>query len=429
MATLYGPTIVKDGLVLYYDPASSKSYISGSTTMYDLSLTGNTASLVGGVVYTGSSQGIFNFDGVDDYITFTRPSSSIVTSGSLSVCMFAKWDTVGTSSSTITTLMDNSHSAAPVQGFVLQNRPDLNQRLTFSVRPDQNGATSSFVVGHNTWYHIAGTHDGTVSRLYINGVLDGFATQSGGVATVQPIIDIGRWQGSGGSRYFTGSIGQTLVYNRALSLSEVRQNYDSIKGRYSGFYLNMRESFSPATQSWVLGPTFTISDRLYASTSSNDSGQSYFNLRAPTDTVWTYCIFNIGGAGGSGTPTNVVSVTDSSGNVIGSIGYKRLGGRTFHMSNGVDTIQLNVISTHPLENADWYLWMSCERDRIRTWVSRSNARPVEPVFVNQLFTGGELPRVRNQKITRFYVQASGSPQQSWDNIIVRTDPSIGDAPF
>lgn len=423
-----GPTIVRDGLVLYYDPASPKSYVSGSTTIYDLSPTGTTASLINGVGYASSSQGIFNFDGVNDYISLSRPSS-IVTSGSLSVSMFAKWDTVGTSSATITTLMDNSHSAAPVQGFVLQNRPDLNQRLTFSARPDQNGATSSFVVGHNTWYHITGTHDGTVSRLYINGVLDGFVSQSGGVATVQPTIDIGRWQGSGGSRYFTGSVGQVLIYTRSLSLPEVQQNYNAAKGRYSGFYLNMRESFSPATQSWVLGPTYTISDRLYSATASNDSNESYFNLRAPMDTAWVYCIFNNGTGAGSGAPTEVVSLRDSSGTVIAAIGYKRLNGRTFHVMNGVAEITITVINTSPLENADWYVWLHCDRDRIRGWASRTNARPSEPVYVNQSFTGGELPRVRNQKITRFYTKPHNVQQCSWDNIIVRSEPSIGDAPF
>lgn len=427
-----GPKIVTDGLVLCYDPANLKSYTSGSNTLFDLSATGNTASLNGGVSFTGSLRGIrgaLNFDGINDYLSFARPSS-IVTSGALSVSILAKWETSGSNTSSIDTLVDNNHvSSSTFQGFVLQDRPDLNQRLSFSVRPDSPGATSSFIVGHDSWYNITGTHDGTISRLYINGVLDGFATQSNGISTVQPDINIGRWQGNGGSRYFTGSVGHFLVYNRALSASEVRQNYDATRTRYPEVFLQQRDSFSPATQSWVLGPTFTITDRLYASTSSSDTGESYFNLKAPLNTAWMYCIFNIGGAGGSSAPTDVASLRDSSGNVIASIGYKRLNGRTFHMSNGVDTIQLNVISAQPLENVDWYLWLHCDKYTIRGWISRSNARPTEPIFVNQLFAGGELPRVRTQKISRFYVKASNSPQQSWDNIIVRTGPPIGDAPF
>jgi hypothetical protein len=230
MSVQGGPDIVENGLILCYDPTNIESYVSGSTTMYDLSTTGNTASLVGGVEYTGSFKGVFNFDGMNDYINIARPAS-ISTSGSFSICMFAKWKTAGTTTSSIQTLLDNNHNSSPVQGFVIQDRPELSKKLSFSVRPDQLGAVSSFYVGNNNWYHITGTHDGTVSRLYINGVLDGFASQSGGISTVQPDINIGRWQNAG-SRYFTGSIGQVLVYNRALSLAEVQQNYNTIKFRY-----------------------------------------------------------------------------------------------------------------------------------------------------------------------------------------------------
>ncbi len=226
-----GPDIVENGLILCYDPANIESYVSGSTTMYDLGSTGNTASLVGGVEYTGSFKGIFNFDGMNDYINIARPAS-ISTSGSFSVCMFAKWRTLGTTTSSIQTLLDNNHNSSPVQGFVIQDRPELSKKLSFSVRPDQVGATSSFYVGNNNWYHIAGTHDGTVTRLYINGILDGVVSQSGGISTVQPNITLGRWQGSNGSRHLRGNIGQTLIYNRSLSLLEVQQNYNAVKGRY-----------------------------------------------------------------------------------------------------------------------------------------------------------------------------------------------------
>lgn len=298
-----GPTIVRDGLVLYYDPASPKSYVSGSTTIYDLSLTGNTASLVGGVVYTGSSQGIFNFDGVNDYISFARPSS-IVTSGSLTVCMYAKWDTVGTTTSTIKVLMDNNHSDSPRQGFVIQDRPDLNKRLSFGVKQEANPnytlyATSSFIVGDDNWYNIAATHDGTVSRLYINGVLDGFLTESNGISTVQPNIDIGRWQNAAtGSRFLTGSIGQVLMYNRALSASEIKQNYDATKGRYPSVnpYI-LSEDFEAASfPTWTLNSWVIDSrDQLFGAKSLRVSSTNNFSFVdfAPQDEVWVFYAYRL----------------------------------------------------------------------------------------------------------------------------------------
>jgi hypothetical protein len=293
-----GPTIVRDGLVLYYDPASPKSYVSGSTTIYDLSPTGTTASLVNGVGYATSSQGVFNFDGVNDYISFARPSS-IVTSGSLSICMYAKWD-LPTGSLPIMVLMENSHSASPVQGFVLQDRPDINKRLSFSVRPTASlGATSSFRVSTDNWYNITATHDGTVSRLYINGVLDGFLTESNGISTVQPTINIGRWQNAAtGSRFFTGSIGQVLMYNRALSATEVKQNYDATKGRYPGvnpYIINEDFEGSSFTDWNLVNMTVDGSSPLIGMKSLRQT--TYLNRISrsfdPQDEVWMFYVYRL----------------------------------------------------------------------------------------------------------------------------------------
>ena len=37
MAFHYSPNIVTDGLILCYDPANTKSFVSGSTSIFDLS--------------------------------------------------------------------------------------------------------------------------------------------------------------------------------------------------------------------------------------------------------------------------------------------------------------------------------------------------------------------------------------------------------
>jgi len=59
MATHYKPHIVTDGLVLYLDAANSKSYVSGSTTWYDLTNNNNNAIFQDNVVFDGNSI-IFN---------------------------------------------------------------------------------------------------------------------------------------------------------------------------------------------------------------------------------------------------------------------------------------------------------------------------------------------------------------------------------
>ena len=40
------------------------------------------------------------------------------------------------------------------------------------------------------------------------------------------------FQNFSSGRYFNGQIGPILIYNRALSASEVLQNYNRLKGRF-----------------------------------------------------------------------------------------------------------------------------------------------------------------------------------------------------
>jgi hypothetical protein len=229
MSKIVGPNLSLSGLVLWLDAANPRSYTSGSTSWYDMSGNGNTGTLVSGSGYSSSNNGSIVFDGVNDYVILTRPSQ-IVTSGSISISLWAKWTTVGTTISTIQALVDNNHNATPRQGFFIQDRPDLNKVLTFGVYPSAAGASSSFQVGDGTWKHITGTHSAGTSSLYINGRLDGFLIEPN-MVTVQPFISLGYWQ-NGPGRYLTGSIASLQIYNRSLSADEVLQNYNALKSRF-----------------------------------------------------------------------------------------------------------------------------------------------------------------------------------------------------
>jgi hypothetical protein len=59
-----GVNIVKDGLILYLDASNPKSYVSGSTTWYDLSKNQNNYTLVNNPTF--SNNGIV-FDGINQY--------------------------------------------------------------------------------------------------------------------------------------------------------------------------------------------------------------------------------------------------------------------------------------------------------------------------------------------------------------------------
>jgi hypothetical protein len=93
--------------------------------------------------------------------------------------------------------------------------------------------TSTFSLSANTLYNIIGTYEGTVARLYINGTLNNFISSSIIVGT--PASDA-RWIIGAGelntTRWFNGSVYNTVVYNRALSASEVSSNYAIEQAKY-----------------------------------------------------------------------------------------------------------------------------------------------------------------------------------------------------
>jgi hypothetical protein len=232
MATNYNyfGNLVTSGLVLDLDAAKLASYPGSGTTWYDISGNNYSGSLTNGPTFSGiGKQAAIVFDGTNDYVNISRPPQ-IVTSGSLTISLWTKWTTIGTTTSTIQTLVDNNHSSSPLQGFVIQDRPDLSKKLTFSVSPNGNGVTSSFQVGNGSWCHIAGTYENGISKLYINGSLDGSFNEPN-MATVQPNVSLGRWE-YGGGRQLSGSIANVQLYNRALSAAEVLQNFNALRGRY-----------------------------------------------------------------------------------------------------------------------------------------------------------------------------------------------------
>jgi hypothetical protein len=66
-------------------------------------------------------------------------------------------------------------------------------------------------------------------RIYINGNLESTNARTGTITAGAK--NIGSSSG-GGSEYFNGTISDVKFYNRALSATEVQQNFNALRGRY-----------------------------------------------------------------------------------------------------------------------------------------------------------------------------------------------------
>jgi hypothetical protein len=75
------------------------------------------------------------------------------------------------------------------------------------------------------WSHLATSYDGATVRLYLNGALIGSKAVTGGIAGGTGPLRIG---GNGiWGEYFHGSIDEVRVYNRALTVDEIRADMNT----------------------------------------------------------------------------------------------------------------------------------------------------------------------------------------------------------
>jgi hypothetical protein len=82
------------------------------------------------------------------------------------------------------------------------------------------------VAAMGTWTHVAGTYDGAVARLYVNGVEAANAALTGGFpADTTPVILGGNGNDGSGvpTELFPGRIDELMLYARALTAAEIAQ--------------------------------------------------------------------------------------------------------------------------------------------------------------------------------------------------------------
>ena len=88
----------------------------------------------------------------------------------------------------------------------------------------------------NTWYQFTLIQDGTTCndiKLYINTIQQTKTNSNTGTINTTPdFFSFARRDPQDGAQYFNGEISNIQIYNRALSASEVLQNYNALKDRF-----------------------------------------------------------------------------------------------------------------------------------------------------------------------------------------------------
>lgn len=219
-----GPKIVTNGLVLYLDAANKKSYPGTGTAWTDLSGLGNTGTLTNGPTFNSGNGGSIVFDGVNDRIELGTPNSLIFT-GNITIECWVK----STTASGVMLITGNWILPSSFNYGLFWNDTGSSSGLALLVSNSfVRLTTNPYIDGK--WHHLCGVCvPGGISRLFVDSVQ--VASQSGGSISNSSY----RWLiGSGDNRWpFPGNIGYTKIYNRALSSSEILQNYNATKSRFN----------------------------------------------------------------------------------------------------------------------------------------------------------------------------------------------------
>lgn len=233
MGLSHSPGIIPDGLVFYFDPINPRSYAGTGLTGYNLIDTSIVGSFVGGAVYDIANKGSIYFDGSDDYINI--PNATSLNPTTITISCWVKFKTF-TNNANIISKGFTSVSSPFIQ-YSLKMGDVESTRDLYGFQISNNGVnatvTSSARLITNKYYFLTVTYDGTTLKLYKDGVQDvNTTTSAGALASYATPVQIGRW-GTQGSQYFNGNVAAAIIYNRALSSTEILQNYNATKKRFS----------------------------------------------------------------------------------------------------------------------------------------------------------------------------------------------------
>jgi hypothetical protein len=216
--------IVTDGLVLWLDAGITPSYPGSGTTWSDISGNRNNGTLTNGPTYSNSNGGSIGFDGVDDYVSLGNPTSlaSLFGSSAVSINFWLKRSANITTQKIIFDSGTNEH----IQLDIISNQLSFN--LTTGTGITKSGASNTLDL--NVWYNYVGVYDGSNITTYLNSIQITQIAKTGNILTDSGSFQISGWPAGG--YVFTGGISSVKIYNKALSATEVLQNFNAQKALF-----------------------------------------------------------------------------------------------------------------------------------------------------------------------------------------------------
>ena len=220
--------IVSNGLLLNLDASNPGSYSGTGNNWYDLSGNNNHGTLMNSPTYDAASGSIVT-NGTNQYISIPQISTAIA-----NVTMQA-W--VYVNSNTTGTFIKNGTGGGGYSIGIGNGAYDQVGSNVVMLLYGRGWIGTGVSYGTAGWKLVTITLDGTsTARAYVNGTLIGTYSGTAPIAPSGP-LNLGANIGDG-NIYYNGKFAAAYFYNRALSLSEIEQNYNAFSTKTTGYGSN-----------------------------------------------------------------------------------------------------------------------------------------------------------------------------------------------
>jgi hypothetical protein len=229
------PSVTLDGfttsnLVLHYDPSNVSSYSGTGTTITDLSGNGFNGTM-SNVSFTSS---YFTYNGSSSNISVADNELLEPGSGDWSVEFWVNHSVIAGAGRVLIGKTDSGESAD--WGYGLRTLSNGNTYMEIG-----NGTTSTTspfsTLSINTWYQVVGVWTNVATNtlvLYVNGASIGtrFHSFASIKNTTSPLYIGSFGDGSAFGQWLNGRMGIVRMYNKALTSTEILNNYNADKSKY-----------------------------------------------------------------------------------------------------------------------------------------------------------------------------------------------------
>jgi hypothetical protein len=237
-----------DDPTLNLDAGNPLSYPGTGTLWTDLSGNNNNGTLINGPTFDSANGGSIVFDGTNDYVNLYDPSSLRLGTSNFTISL---WFLTSNNNSD-GTLLAKRQFVSPfnfislgIGTFISDGIGGSNttpsKKIRFGIRinaTNQYLANTTNDIIDGQWKNIVLIRNSGTILLYVNNIIQSTnIIYNLGTGISSDISVTGyNWSlgalGDVSTLFLNGNIAQSLIYNRALSSTEVLQNYNATKGRY-----------------------------------------------------------------------------------------------------------------------------------------------------------------------------------------------------